>query len=220
MPSLTNDAYASAASAGFVHAAYTFRNEADVMQMDLDHGDIQPGILVKLVQRGLQYLELEANAVHDDGALHDPKFEILTAGDILRTTSPASLKSIVQERRDSSTTTTQTKVWPEAREAAECGEELDTDADAVFSARWNPEGTRLACYTQGVQCSIWDVGPCGSSGKGTAEARKIVLRRGGSAVGASAPLVWSPDGLQVGMGLDDGWVCIWDPEGVLSSSCL
>jgi hypothetical protein len=205
-----------------VHAAFAFRNEADLSRLDLVQDYYLPGILVRLVQRGLQYMELEANVYRDDGSSADPpKFEVLTAADILRAKSPAALKGLVQDRREASTTTSATRVFPEAREAAACGAELDADVDAVFAACWNPEGTRLACYTQGVQCSIWEVGPCGGDpGKGAGEPRRIVLRRGGSSVGASAPLVWSPDGLQVGMGLDDGWVCIWDPEGVLLSLLL
>lgn len=56
---------------GFSHSAYTFGYESYVAKTSIATGgvDLPPGALVSFIQKGLQYLELEANlneVRHDD----------------------------------------------------------------------------------------------------------------------------------------------------------
>ena len=46
---------------GFSHAAFTFGYESFVHRSGAAAADVPPGALVSFVQKGLQYLELEAN---------------------------------------------------------------------------------------------------------------------------------------------------------------
>ena len=48
---------------GFSHSAYTFGYESYVAKTSIATGgvDLPPGALVSFIQKGLQYLELEAN---------------------------------------------------------------------------------------------------------------------------------------------------------------
>lgn len=48
-------------TAGFTHAAFAFGNEASINKSPIDGKLIPPGALITLVQKGLQYLEMEAN---------------------------------------------------------------------------------------------------------------------------------------------------------------
>lgn len=48
-------------TAGFTHSAFVFGNEAGINKCPLDGNLVPPGALVSFVQRGLQYLEMEAN---------------------------------------------------------------------------------------------------------------------------------------------------------------
>lgn len=46
---------------GFTHAAFTLGYEACLSRTSINGNDVPPGALVSFVQKGLQYLELEAN---------------------------------------------------------------------------------------------------------------------------------------------------------------
>lgn len=47
--------------AGFQHSAFTFGYESHVQKTAANDSEVPPGALVSFVQKGLQYLELEAN---------------------------------------------------------------------------------------------------------------------------------------------------------------
>lgn len=51
----------SAPAAGFTHSAFTFASESLVSRTNIDPNNVPPGSLVTFIQKGLQYLEIEAN---------------------------------------------------------------------------------------------------------------------------------------------------------------
>ncbi len=51
--------------AGFTHSAFTFGYESFVHKTDINSNDVPPGALVSFVQKGLQYLEMEANLANE-----------------------------------------------------------------------------------------------------------------------------------------------------------
>lgn len=46
---------------GFSHTAFVFGHESDVTRTSVDPNNVPPGSLITFIQKGLQYLELEAN---------------------------------------------------------------------------------------------------------------------------------------------------------------
>jgi len=48
-------------TAGFIHTAFAFGNEAGISKSSIDGTLVPVGALIRLVQKGLQYLEMEAN---------------------------------------------------------------------------------------------------------------------------------------------------------------
>ena len=46
---------------GFQHAAFTFGYESLVHKSGINGNDVPPGSLISFIQKGLQYVELEAN---------------------------------------------------------------------------------------------------------------------------------------------------------------
>jgi transducin (beta)-like 1 len=68
---------------GFIHAAFTLGYEAGIQKGGIDGNTVPPGALITIVQKGLQYIELEANTdeneeeVERDFALLEP-LEIIT----------------------------------------------------------------------------------------------------------------------------------------------
>lgn len=47
--------------AGFTHSAFALGYEAGINKCPIDSNMVPPGALIKFVQKGLQYLEMEAN---------------------------------------------------------------------------------------------------------------------------------------------------------------
>ncbi|ONM18801.1 leunig-related6 [Zea mays] len=68
---------------GFIHAAFTLGYEAGIHKCGIDGNAVPPGALITIVQKGLQYIELEASSdenydeVERDFALLEP-LEIIT----------------------------------------------------------------------------------------------------------------------------------------------
>ena len=62
-PSLTPhlDLSPSFPSEGFSHSAFAFGTESSVSRSGISGADVPPGALITFLQKGLQYLELEAN---------------------------------------------------------------------------------------------------------------------------------------------------------------
>ncbi len=54
--------------AGFKHSSFTFSHEAQLSNTKIDHEDVPIGLLVKLIQKGLQYTEIEEH-LEADGSL-------------------------------------------------------------------------------------------------------------------------------------------------------
>nr|VDD28678.1 unnamed protein product [Brassica oleracea] len=51
---------------GFTHAAFTLGYEAGINKSNIDGNMVPPGALVKFVQKGLQYMEMEANLTNGE----------------------------------------------------------------------------------------------------------------------------------------------------------
>ncbi|GFH09012.1 F-box-like/WD repeat domain-containing protein [Haematococcus lacustris] len=84
--------------AGFGHSAFTFAHEAQVSRMMMDPNNVAPGTLVALIQKGMQYLELEVNIDGQDGEI-DGELKMLTPEELL-TADIDQLRQLVQERRE------------------------------------------------------------------------------------------------------------------------
>ncbi|KAK6237708.1 hypothetical protein QUC31_003177 [Theobroma cacao] len=52
---------------GFTHSAFTLGYEAGINKCTIDGNLIPPGALITFVQKGLQYLEMEANLSNYNG---------------------------------------------------------------------------------------------------------------------------------------------------------
>eukprot|EP00976_Prorocentrum_cordatum_P064268 1177426-Prorocentrum_minimum.AAC.6 len=54
-------AYGGLALTGFLHSAFAFGYESFVHKTNINGNSVPPGALISFIQKGLQYLELEAN---------------------------------------------------------------------------------------------------------------------------------------------------------------
>lgn len=190
-----------------IHTAYAFEIESKVGKADVAHEDIDNGCLIKLLQRGLQYMELEANA---DSAT----FEVLTAADILKAKSTEELKHVVKEKREERDNSDEQPA-PRRFEEGSCW--TVTTAEA-FSASWNPEGTKLATYVHENTAQIWTAGTTlDYQNREPMSACPLVHGRKTDSLDSVivTQLIWAPDGHHATTGCSDGTICTWSSSGVL-----
>ncbi|KAJ0982079.1 hypothetical protein J5N97_010334 [Dioscorea zingiberensis] len=83
---------------GFTHAAFTLGYEAGINRSNIDGNLIPPGALVTFVQKGLQYIELEANLESSDTTM-DGDFSFLQPLDLITKDVP-ELQQIIKERKE------------------------------------------------------------------------------------------------------------------------
>ncbi|KZV40589.1 hypothetical protein F511_36054, partial [Dorcoceras hygrometricum] len=82
---------------GFSHAAFTFGFESGLNKSSIDGNLVPPGSLVKVVQKGLQFVEMEANAEIDND--EDDDFTYLQPLDLI-TKGVDELYKIVKNKKD------------------------------------------------------------------------------------------------------------------------
>ncbi|XP_017650065.1 WD40 repeat-containing protein HOS15-like isoform X2 [Gossypium arboreum] len=82
---------------GFTHSAFTLGYEAGINKCTIDGNLIPPGALITFVQKGLQYLEMEANMSNNDVEM-DEDFSFLQPLDII-TKDVNQLRQMIKEKR-------------------------------------------------------------------------------------------------------------------------
>ncbi|CAO2828214.1 unnamed protein product [Amaranthus hypochondriacus] len=85
---------------GFAHSAFSLGYEAGINKCPLDGNLVPPGALITLVQKGLQYLEMEANMSISDADI-DEDFSFIQPIDLI-TKDVNELRRMVREKRRSS----------------------------------------------------------------------------------------------------------------------
>ncbi|KAE8693337.1 hypothetical protein F3Y22_tig00110813pilonHSYRG00195 [Hibiscus syriacus] len=82
---------------GFTHSAFTLGYEAGINKCTIDGSLVPPGALITFVQKGLQYLEMEANLSNNDAEM-DEDFSFLQPLDII-TKDVNQLRQMIKEKR-------------------------------------------------------------------------------------------------------------------------
>ncbi|XP_075501365.1 WD40 repeat-containing protein HOS15-like isoform X1 [Primulina tabacum] len=101
---------------GFTHAAFTFGFESGLNKSSIDGNLIPPGSLVKVVQKGLQFVEMEANVTNAEIDEVDD-FTYLRPLDLI-TKDVDELYKIVENKRDRKQEARERKLDEETVEAA------------------------------------------------------------------------------------------------------
>lgn len=188
-----------------VHTAYTFGIESKVSKAEIVHEDIEVGCLIKVIQRGLQYMELEAN-------VDSQSFEVLTAADILKAKSTDELRQLVRERREDRAGS-QERCQPQPFDSTAVRKVTNAEA---FGCPWSPDGTKLATYVHESTAHVWSAG-CMLEYSRNSSMQVANLAHGQITQSSESvivtQLVWAPDGKCVTTGCSDGTVCTWACDG-------
>lgn len=188
---------------GFQHSAFAFGYESFVHKTNFAGGsDIPPGALISFIQKGLQYLELEAN-LNEDGTDVDQNFSMLTSRDLL-SKDVEELKVMVKERREQSEKEKERERKEQERERAARANDNKISAevaarggsgpepmeeDGVFREINEDEVTVLDGHSSEVFICAWS--PTSSllaSGSGDSTARMWTVPAGPSGRGAQSSL--------------------------------
>ncbi|TMW92845.1 hypothetical protein EJD97_012486 [Solanum chilense] len=103
MASLTSDllnfiVFRYLQESGFIHAAFSFGYEAGLNRSSIDGRLVPINALIKIVQKGLQYLELETNLSSDDTNM-DEDFRFVEPFDLI-TKSVSELQQMIKEEKE------------------------------------------------------------------------------------------------------------------------
>nr|XP_028949511.1 WD40 repeat-containing protein HOS15-like isoform X1 [Malus domestica] len=85
---------------GFTHSAFALGYEAGINKCTIDGNLVPPGALITFIQKGLQYLEMEANLSNSDADL-DEDFSFLQPLDLI-TKDVNQLRQMITEKRKNS----------------------------------------------------------------------------------------------------------------------
>ena len=104
---------------GFQHSAFTFGYESVIHKNDINGNDVPPGALISFIQKGLQYLELEANLVAEGSAdeTTTSDFTLLQPEELL-TKEVDELRETIRKKREQKNAAEKQKqdikkpVWP------------------------------------------------------------------------------------------------------------
>ncbi|KAK9831105.1 hypothetical protein WJX74_003493 [Apatococcus lobatus] len=209
---------------GFSHAAFALNHESSLSGTKLDVDHVPPGALVSFVQKGIQYMEMEAN-LNDDNDGVEGEFARLSAHDIMTNDIP-TLKSLLADKKEKlekdrelrrqrrAQSRMERHTHQEVSPAQTCT--LEGHEKDVFICAWSPAGSLLASGSGDATARIWDtehgntsvVMPHVLPGNPESEKTKDVTT-----------LDWNVDGSLLATGSYDGYARIWNSAGVLQVSC-
>jgi transducin (beta)-like 1 len=224
---------------GFTHSSFTFAYESLVTKSSVTASDLPPGALIALLQKGLQYVEIEAH-LNEDGTKRDvpDPFALLMPYAVRKRARMEKHAGDTDSSSSSSSSTASKKAIVVKRDEVTM---LKGHSSEVFICSWNPKFDLLASGSKDSTARIWGI-PHGASGMASGEIASLhpqVLNHGednGSSSGGSGgsgsdettksenghkdvtTLDWDPSGKFLATGTFDGQARIWNQQGELVST--
>ncbi|KAJ4878667.1 WD-40 repeat family protein [Raphanus sativus] len=217
---------------GFTHAAFTLGYEAGINKSNIDGNMVPPGALVKFVQKGLHYMEMEANLtngemeseedfsffqpldliskdVKEDMAL-DQSDNKANAGD-----EDHGRSSAAEPMDITMTPTSQPSHIPNSDVRI-----LEGHTSEVCACAWSPSASLLASGSGDTTARIWNIpeGPLKSSRSISALILKHAKGKSNEKSKDVTTLDWNGEGTLLATGSCDGQARIWTTNGDLIST--
>eukprot|EP00258_Populus_trichocarpa_P045099 XP_024461118.1 WD40 repeat-containing protein HOS15 isoform X2 [Populus trichocarpa] len=118
---------------GFTHSAFVLGYEAGINKCTIDGNMVPPGALISFVQKGLQYLEMEANLSNSDADV-DEDFSFLQPLDLI-TKDVNELRQIIKEKKKN--------LRKDGEKEKEKDKDKDKDKDKEFEREHERERARV-----------------------------------------------------------------------------
>ncbi|KAM0828245.1 hypothetical protein ACQ4PT_067670 [Festuca glaucescens] len=207
---------------GFVHAAFTLGYEAGLHKGGIDGNVVPPGALITVVQKGLQYIELEANTDENDEEA-EKDFALLEPLEII-TKDVEELQRIVEKTKRERLQIDLDKDKGKEKECIieEHEHRLAGHSSEVFPCAWSPAGSLLASGSGDSTARIWTIpdGPCGSIQPSPASVHVLKKIKGRTNEKSKdvTTLDWNGEGTLLATGSYDGQARIWSRDGELKQT--
>ena len=192
---------------GFNHSAFTFGYESFINKSNINGAGVAPGALISLLQKGLQYCEVEAQVASDGQDEIDPPSTLLQAASDMVSGARRKPKAKRQRTKGPAAAEQSLDIPPEDVQV------LKGHLKEVFVCSWNPERALLASGSGDSSARIWNLEPDVSESK-----RSIVLEHPKGADDSSKDITtldWNADGTKLATGCYDGIGRVWSKEGKL-----
>ncbi|KAL0053340.1 hypothetical protein WJX82_004539 [Trebouxia sp. C0006] len=199
--------------AGFMHSSYTFANESQVTKAFPDMSSTPPNALIRFVQKGLQYIEMEANLKEDRHAV-DEDYQLVAAADAIMNDSK-DLKELVQTQRADKQEDSDDQ--EDRRDSSDRGTPsitvLDTQSRETRVCSWCPTAAVLASGLGDPEALLWS----GDAGCSDTQMPTVLAHSGAEADKSSVVecMDWQSDGAMLATGSMDGWIRVWNKSGQL-----
>ncbi|KAG6610725.1 putative WD domain-containing protein [Phytophthora cinnamomi] len=202
---------------GFLHSAFTFAYESQLAKSSVINTELPPGALVSFMQKGLQYVGIEAH-INEDGTERecDGDFSLLSPH-ICRVAQSAS--SSARSFKASNKRKRKGDGSPDAVDAEMNGvDKLDKEAlvllngheKEVYACSWNPVKNILVSGSSDSTARVWALPNKVEDSKAVVPK---VLNHGTGPHKDVTTLEWNHDGSLLASGTYNGKTRIWNAEG-------
>ncbi|CAI0461576.1 unnamed protein product [Linum tenue] len=185
---------------GFTHSAFALGYEAGINKCTIDGNMVPPASLITFVQKGLQYLEMEANLSNSDADVEED-FSFLQPLDLI-TKDVRELRQMIKERKKG-LQKERDKREKEKEKEKEKEREKDKETEKEHERELGAEPMEMAVPSTSQTCEI-------------SSSDVMILEGHASEVCACA---WSPTGSLLASGSGDSTARIWTvAEGTARTS--
>ncbi|CAH0487141.1 unnamed protein product [Peronospora farinosa] len=204
---------------GFLHSAFTFAYESQLAKSSVINTELPPGALVSFLQKGLQYVGIEAH-INEDGTERecDGDYSLLSAH-VCRvaqsaSSSARSLKASNKRKRKGEGSPDTVDGSKEMNGVDKLDKEalvlLSGHEKEVYACSWNPMKNILVSGSSDSTARVWTLPNIVKDRK---EAVSMVLNHGTGPHKDVTTLEWNHDGSSLASGTYNGKTRIWNAEG-------
>lgn len=212
---------------GFMHSAFTFAYESQLAKSSVINTELPPGALVSFLQKGLQYVGIEAH-INEDGTERECEGEFsLLNPHICRVAQSASSSA----RSGKPSNKRKRKANDAAADTGDGGKEGDMNGvvkpesssaivllsgheKEVYGCLWNPVQNVLVSGSSDSTARIWELTDDAGTNQSPAPTPKV-LNHGSGPHKDVTTLEWSHDGSLLASGTYNGKTRVWSADGEL-----